>query len=350
MQATTILVTGGAGYIGSHTCVELLQTGYQVVVVDNLSNSKLESLARVEQITGQKPIFYQVDICDKQALSAVFTAHSIAAVIHFAGLKAVGESCSIPSKYYYNNVYGTLVLTEVMAEAGVNKIVFSSSATVYGDPHTVPITEDFPLSATNPYGRSKLMIEDMLRDFSAADHLPSSQSNLPWKIALLRYFNPIGAHVSGLIGENPNGIPNNLMPYISQVAVGKLKQLSIFGSDYLTKDGTGVRDYIHVVDLAKGHLKALATLDKPLFDDGACLPFNLGTGNGYSVLDMVNTFQNVTGQTVNYQMVARRPGDVASCYANPEYAAQALDWRAEKNLTDMVADTWRWQSNNPDGF
>lgn len=350
MQATTILVTGGAGYIGSHTCVELLQTGYQVVVVDNLSNSKLESLARVEQITGQKPIFYQVDICDKQALSAVFAAHSIAAVIHFAGLKAVGESCSIPSKYYYNNVYGTLVLTEVMAEAGVNKIVFSSSATVYGDPHTVPITEDFPLSATNPYGRSKLMIEDMLRDFSAADHLPSSQSNLPWKIALLRYFNPIGAHVSGLIGENPNGIPNNLMPYISQVAVGKLKQLSIFGSDYPTKDGTGVRDYIHVVDLAKGHLKALATLGKPLFDHGACLPFNLGTGNGYSVLDMVNTFQEVTGQTVNYQIVSRRPGDVASCYANPDYAAQALDWRAEKNLTDMVADTWRWQSNNPDGF
>lgn len=347
---TTILVTGGAGYIGSHTCVELLQAGYQVVVVDNLSNSKTESLHRVEKITGKAIKFYQVDICDREALTHIFHEQPISAVIHFAGLKAVGESCAIPSKYYYNNVYGTLVLTEVMANAGVKKLVFSSSATVYGDPHTVPITEDFPLSATNPYGRSKLMIEDILRDYSAADKLSSNTNASPWKIALLRYFNPIGAHISGLIGEDPNGIPNNLMPYVSQVAVGKLKQLSIFGNDYPTKDGTGVRDYIHVVDLAKGHLKALAALDKTIFTTGACTPFNLGTGNGYSVLDMVNTFQEITGKTVNYQIVARRSGDIASCYADPEYAAQALNWRAEKTLPDMIADTWRWQVNNPDGF
>lgn len=346
----TILVTGGAGYIGSHTCVELLQAGYQVVVVDNLSNSKTEALRRVESITGKRISFYQMDICDVHALNRVFAKHPISAVIHFAGLKAVGESCALPLKYYQNNVYGTLVLTEVMANAGVKKLVFSSSATVYGDPASVPITEDFPLSATNPYGRSKLMIEDILRDFSAADKLTPEAAANPWKIALLRYFNPIGAHESGLIGENPNGIPNNLMPYVTQVAVGKLAQLSIFGNDYPTHDGTGVRDYIHVVDLAKGHLQALAALEHAQFADGACSAFNLGTGQGYSVLDLVNTFEQVTGQKVNYRIVDRRPGDVAACYANPKFAAQALDWRAVKTLPDMVADTWRWQVNNPNGF
>lgn len=349
MTDKTILVTGGAGYIGSHTCVELLAAGYQVVVVDNLSNSKIESIKRVQRIAAKSLQFYPVDICDQHALTRVFAAHPISAVIHFAGLKAVGESCSLPDKYYYNNVYGTLVLTAVMAAAGVKKLVFSSSATVYGDPHQVPITEAFPLSATNPYGRSKLMIEDILRDYAAADVLNANNAT-PWQIALLRYFNPIGAHSSGLIGEDPNGIPNNLMPYIAQVAVGKLPQLAVFGADYPTKDGTGVRDYIHVVDLAKGHLKALAALDNELFASGACHAFNLGTGNGYSVLDMIHTFQEVTGQQVNYQLVARRPGDVAACYADPEYAAQALQWRAEKNLADMLADTWRWQVNNPHGF
>jgi UDP-glucose 4-epimerase len=349
MQQTTILVTGGAGYIGSHTCVELLQAGYQVVVVDNLSNSKTESLARIEKITGKSLKFYQIDICDKPALAAVFAEQPIAAVIHFAGLKAVGESCSIPSKYYYNNVYGTLVLTEVMQAAGVNKLVFSSSATVYGDPHSVPITEDFPLSATNPYGRSKLMIEEILRDYAVADTLAKQPSN-PWKVALLRYFNPIGAHESGLIGEDPNGIPNNLMPYVAQVAIGKLPQLSVYGNDYPTIDGTGVRDYIHVVDLAKGHLKALAALDKDFYRDGACKAFNLGTGNGYSVLEMVHTFEKITGQPVKYTIAPRRAGDVAACYADPKLARHALDWQAEKTLPDMVKDTWRWQVNNPQGY
>lgn len=349
MLNKTILVTGGAGYIGSHTCVELLQAGFEVVVVDNLSNSNPESLARIEKITGKAVTFYKIDICDKAALSAVFAAHPVAAVIHFAGLKAVGESCALPAKYYHNNVTGSLVLTEVMHEAGVKKLVFSSSATVYGDPHTVPITEEFPLSATNPYGRSKLMIEDILRDFSAADHLGDAPQN-PWKIALLRYFNPIGAHESGLIGEDPNGIPNNLMPYIAQVAIGKLQQLSVYGNDYATKDGTGVRDYIHVVDLAKGHLKALAALDKTFYAAGACKAFNLGTGNGYSVLDMVNTFEEITQQPVKYRIAPRRSGDIAACYANPQLALQALDWQAEKTLADMVKDTWRWQTNNPQGY
>lgn len=347
-QAIRILVTGGAGYIGSHTCVELLQAGFEVVVVDNLSNSKTEALHRVEAITGKKIKFYQVDICDKAALEQAFTEQPIDAVIHFAGLKAVGESCTLPLKYYQNNVNGTLVLVEVMSKAGVRKLVFSSSATVYGDPHSVPITEDFPLSATNPYGRSKLIIEDMLRDFSSADRLTGTDN--PWKIALLRYFNPIGAHASGLIGEDPNDIPNNLLPYVAQVAVGKLQQLAVFGNDYPTKDGTGVRDYIHVVDLAKGHLKALAVLDKALFGQGACKAFNLGTGNGYSVLDIVHTFQEVTGQPVNYKIAPRRAGDIAACYANPGYAEQTLDWRAEKTLADMLVDAWRWQVNNPQGY
>lgn len=349
MQDNIILVTGGAGYIGSHTCVELLQAGYQVVVVDNLSNSKTESLIRVEKITGKSVKFYQIDICDKPALETVFTDQPIAAVIHFAGLKSVGESCAIPAKYYYNNVFGTLVLTEAMANAGVKKLVFSSSATVYGDPHTVPITEDFPLSATNPYGRSKLMIEEVLRDFAVAETLGQPPAT-PWKIALLRYFNPIGAHESGLIGEDPNGIPNNLMPYVAQVAIGKLSQLSVYGDDYPTKDGTGVRDYIHVVDLAKGHLKALAALDKEFYQTGACKAFNLGTGNGYSVLEMVTAFEEITGQPVKYKIAPRRSGDIASCYANAELALNALDWQAEKSLPDMVKDTWRWQSNNPKGY
>ncbi len=349
MQSTTILVTGGAGYIGSHTCVELLQAGYHVLVVDNLSNSKTESLTRIEKITGKAIKFYQVDICDKPSLEAVFAEQPISAVIHFAGLKAVGESCTIPSKYYYNNVYGTLVLTEVMIQAGVKKLVFSSSATVYGDPHTVPITEDFPLSATNPYGRSKLMIEEILRDFSAADALNKQTTN-PWKIALLRYFNPIGAHESGLIGEDPNGIPNNLMPYVTQVAIGKLQQLSVYGNDYPTKDGTGVRDYIHVVDLARGHLKALTALDKAFYQGGACKAFNLGTGNGYSVLEMVSAFEEITGQPVKYNIAPRRSGDIAACYADPQLALQTLGWQAEKSLPDMVKDTWRWQVNNPQGY
>ncbi|NOT85367.1 MAG: UDP-glucose 4-epimerase GalE [Methylococcaceae bacterium] len=349
MQQTTVLVTGGAGYIGSHTCVELLQAGHRVVVVDNLSNSKTESLLRVEKITGKALKFYQLDICDKAALQKVFIEQPIAAVIHFAGLKAVGESCALPAKYYQNNVYGTLVLAEVMAGACVKKLVFSSSATVYGDPHTVPITEGFPLSATNPYGRSKLMVEDILRDFSVADELAAPSEN-PWKIALLRYFNPIGAHESGLIGEDPNGIPNNLMPYIAQVAVGKLPQLSVYGNDYPTEDGTGVRDYIHVVDLAKGHLKALAALDKLFYQSGACKAFNLGTGNGYSVLEMLNTFEQITGKPVKHIIAPRRVGDVAACYADATFAQAALDWQAEKSLADMVKDTWRWQINNPRGY
>jgi UDP-glucose 4-epimerase len=281
-------------------------------------------------------------------MKKVFADNNIQAVIHFAGLKAVGESCQQPLNYYDNNVYGTLVLTEMMAEAGVRELVFSSSATVYGDPHSVPITEDFPLSATNPYGRSKLMIEEILQDLSASDDLLKNKN--PWKIALLRYFNPVGAHSSGLIGEDPNGIPNNLMPYISQVAVGKLEQLSVFGNDYATIDGTGVRDYIHVVDLAKGHLKALESLQSDRFLEGACTAYNLGTGKGYSVLEMVNTFSEVTGKAVKYNIVSRRPGDIAQCYANPGKAEQELGWKAEKNLQEMILDTWRWQEQNPQGF
>ena len=343
-----ILVTGGAGYIGSHTCVELLESGYDVVAVDNLSHSHQESIKRVEKITGRTLDFLQLDIRDRPAMEKTFSKHDFQAVIHFAGLKAVGESCQQPLNYYDNNVNGTLVLAEVMADAGVRELVFSSSATVYGDPHTVPITEDFPLSATNPYGRSKLMIEEILRDLSVSDKL--LKNNNPWRIALLRYFNPVGAHSSGLIGEDPNGIPNNLMPYISQVAVGKLQQLSVFGDDYSTPDGTGVRDYIHVIDLAKGHLKALQALQGEQFSQGGCEAYNLGTGDGYSVLEMIDAFSKVTGKKVEYQIVSRRPGDIAQCFADPGKAQQKLEWRTEKTLQDMVADAWRWQKKNPSGF
>ena len=344
----SILVTGGAGYIGSHTCVELLQAGYHVIVVDNLVNSKIESIRRIERITGKTLDFHKLDIRDKREMLTLFAENPVEAVIHFAGLKAVGESCEQPLMYYQNNVNGTLVLAEVMAEAGVTKLVFSSSATVYGDPASVPIDESFPLLATNPYGRTKLIIEEILRDLSSADKLFKTSN--PWKIALLRYFNPIGAHESGLIGEDPNGIPNNLMPYVSQVAVGKLQQVSIFGDDYPTKDGTGVRDYIHVVDLAKGHLQALKALDGTSFSVGHCQAINLGTGNGYSVLEVIQTFERVTGQSINYQFVERRAGDVAECYADPAMAQKTLGWQAQKNLEGMVADAWRWQQKNPEGY
>lgn len=347
-MAQTILVTGGTGYIGSHTCVELLNNGFDIVIVDNLSNSKIEALRRIETIAGKAPLFYQADITDAAALARIFQNHSIEAVVHFAGLKAVGESCQQPLSYYRNNIYGTQVLLETMAAAGVKRLVFSSSATVYGDPHAVPILESFPLQATNPYGRTKLFIEEILRDASAADRL--NQSANPWQTAILRYFNPIGAHDSGLIGEDPNGIPNNLMPYLSQVAIGKLPMLSIFGDDYPTGDGTGVRDYIHVVDLAQGHIKALQYLLSQPAGAPVCDAVNLGTGNGYSVLQMVNTFIQVTGQDVPYKIAPRRAGDVAACYADPSLAAQKLGWTAERDLTQMIADTWRWQSQNPNGY
>ncbi len=333
-----ILVTGGAGFIGSHTCVELLNAGHSVVVVDNLSNSHQESLKRVEAITDKNVRFYQVDILDEATLIKVFEKESIDAVVHFAGLKAVGESVAEPLTYYQNNVQGTLVLLQVMARFGVKQLVFSSSATVYGNPEVVPIVESAPLSATNPYGQTKLVIENMLRELAQSD--PS------WSLILLRYFNPVGAHVSGLIGEDPQGIPNNLMPYITQVAIGKREALSVFGNDYPTKDGTGVRDYIHVVDLARGHLKAL----EKLLDVNGCVSVNLGTGQGYSVLDMVAAFEAVTGQKVAYQISPRRPGDVASCFADPHFAKDFLGWQAERNLEDMVTDSWRWQSKNPEGF
>ena len=327
----TILVTGGAGYIGSHTCVELLDAGYDLVVIDNFSNSKPAVLDRVERICGRAPSFMEVDIRDREALRDVFRQRGIDAVIHFAGLKAVGESVVQPLRYYDNNISGSLTLFEVMAESNVKTLVFSSSATVYGDPHSVPIREDFPLSATNPYGRSKLILEDMLRDLFRADE--------SWRIALLRYFNPVGAHPSGTIGEDPSGIPNNLMPYVAQVAVGKLPQLSVFGDDYPTPDGTGVRDYIHVVDLARGHLAALRALDK----QAGVLTVNLGTGQGYSVLDMIRAFEQASGRPVPYRIVGRRPGDVAQCYADASLAASLLDWRAELGLDAMCRDSWRWQ-------
>jgi UDP-glucose 4-epimerase len=349
MDKHTVLVTGGAGFIGSHACIELLQAGYQVVVVDNLSNSKVESLSRVQQITGKTLQFYEADIRDKSALTEIFAKESINTVIHFAGLKAVGESCQQPLNYYHNNVYGTLVLLDAMVAANVKQLVFSSSATVY-EPSTTnaQYSEDLPLGAINPYGRSKVMIEDILRDLSAVDK-PGS-TNTPWKIALLRYFNPIGAHESGLIGEDPNGIPNNLMPYVTQVAIGKLKQLSVFGNDYPTPDGTGIRDYIHVVDLVKGHIKAIETIESAAFNNGGCHAYNLGTGKGYSVLDIVNAFEKMTGKTLPYQFSPRRAGDLAECFANPERAAKELNWTAEKNLDDMVADTWKWQVQNPQGY
>ncbi|MFH0975604.1 MAG: UDP-glucose 4-epimerase GalE [Spirochaetota bacterium] len=333
-----ILVTGGAGYIGSHTCVELLNAGYEIIVVDNLSNSKEESLKRVKEITGKMPEFHKTDLLDREALRTVFAKAKIDAVIHFAGLKAVGESVQIPLRYYHNNITGTLMLCEVMKEFNVKNIVFSSSATVYGDPHKVPITEDFPLSATNPYGRSKLIIEDILRDLYVSDNLMN--------IAILRYFNPVGSHKSGRIGESPNDIPNNLMPYISQVAVGKLSMLSVFGSDYHTPDGTGVRDYIHVVDLAIGHLAALKKLDAK----SGVVTYNLGTGRGYSVLDMVKAFEKASGKSVPYRITGRRPGDIAACYADPSKAKNELGWSAVRDIDEMCADTWRWQSANPNGY
>lgn len=333
-----ILVTGGAGYIGSHTCVELLSAGYEVIVLDNFSNSKPESLSRVKAITGKDFPFYEVDLLDRSGVENVFSNHSIEAVIHFAGLKAVGESVSIPLHYYHNNITGTLILCDVMKEYGVKNLVFSSSATVYGMPERVPISEDFPLSATNPYGRTKLMIEEILRDLVVADDT--------WSIALLRYFNPIGAHESGTIGEDPNGIPNNLMPFITQVAVGKLKELQVFGNDYPTVDGSGVRDYIHVVDLALGHLKAL---EKVVASKGV-EAYNLGTGTGYSVLEIVAAFEQASGKNVPYKIVDRRPGDVAICYADPSRSKNELGWVAKRGIEDMCRDSWRWQEKNPTGF
>ncbi len=337
---SAILVTGGAGFIGSHVCVELINAGYTPIVVDNFSNSKPEALKRVAKITGVEPLFYQIDINDKDAMRKVFAAHSFAAVMHFAGLKAVGESSQIPMKYYRNNVAGTLTLTEVMEEFSVWNFIFSSSATVYGDPISVPIDETFATSATNPYGRSKLIVEDILRDMSKA---PGNQ----WNISLLRYFNPVGAHESGLIGEDPAGIPNNLLPYVSQVAIGKLKELSVFGNDYPTADGTGVRDYIHVVDLALGHLAALKGLEKTT---RGCRAYNLGTGVGYSVLQIVSAFEMASGKNVPYKIVPRRPGDIASCYAEPRLAKAELGWQAKFGLERMMQDAWRWQSQNPNGY
>lgn len=333
-----VLVTGGAGYIGSHTVLELLNEGHEVIVIDNLSNSSKEALRRVKEITGKDVIFYKEDLLNKQQVDKIFTNHSIDSVIHFAGYKAVGESVAEPLMYYDNNITGTIYLCEVMNKYGVKNIVFSSSATVYGDPHKVPITEDFPLSATNPYGRTKLFIEYILKDLHIADE--------SWNIALLRYFNPVGAHKSGQIGEDPNDIPNNLMPYVSQVAVRKLEELAIFGDDYPTHDGTGVRDYIHVVDLAIGHLKAL----KKLNSNPGLAVYNLGTGKGSSVLEMVKAFEKASGKKIPYKIAPRRPGDIAECYADPSKAEKELDWKATRNIEEMCEDTWRWQSNNPDGY
>ena len=333
-----VLVTGGAGYIGSHTIIELMNAGYEVVVYDNFSNSNIESIKRVEKILGKNILLEEGDIRDKDRLLEVFSKYDIDSVIHFAGLKAVGESVEKPLEYYDNNIVGTIRLLEVMKEKNVKKIVFSSSATVYGDPHTVPIKEDFPLSATNPYGRSKLFIEYILKDVFVSDN--------SWKIILLRYFNPVGAHESGLIGEDPNGIPNNLMPYISQVAVGKRDALNVFGNDYDTPDGTGVRDYIHVVDLARGHVKALDKID----DVVEVMPINLGTGNGYSVLDMVEAFKKASKKDIPYNIAPRRAGDIATCYADPSFAKEFLGWSAEKGIDQMCQDAWNWQYNNPDGY
>ncbi len=332
------LVTGGAGYIGSHTCVELLRAGRDVVVIDNLCNSKLESLKRVARICGGEVIFRKLDVRDRSGLRQLFQEFAFDSVIHFAGLKAVSESVAKPLEYFDSNVSGSVTLFEVMAEADVRTLVFSSSATVYGDPLSVPIGEDFPLSATNPYGRSKLMIEEILRDLFKSD--PS------WRIALLRYFNPVGAHESGLIGEDPNGIPNNLMPIVTQVAIGKRESLAVYGNDYPTRDGTGVRDYIHVVDLAIGHLRALDKLQ----ESPQLITVNLGTGTGYSVLEVVRAIEAVSGRSVNYQIAPRRPGDIAECFADPTGAANLIGWRADRGLEQMCIDAWRWQTNNPDGY
>ena len=334
----TVLVTGGAGYIGSHTCVELLNAGCSVVVLDNLSNSSSESLRRVERITGRQVEFHKVDLLDRPGTREVLKLHQYSAVIHFAGLKAVGESVAEPLRYFDNNVAGTVHLLQCMSEAGVKNLVFSSSATVYGDPSRVPITEDMPLSATNPYGRSKLFIEEICRDLSRSDSA--------WKIILLRYFNPVGAHPSGIIGEDPRGIPNNLMPYIMQVAVGKRPSLNVYGGDYNTPDGTGVRDYIHVVDLSQGHVKALEAIDQV----NGCRAVNLGTGRGYSVLEMVHAAEKASGRKIPYNIVARRPGDVATSFADPSLAAEMLQWQATRGLDEMCADAWRWQSQNREGY
>lgn len=335
----TILVTGGAGYIGSHTTLCLLEAGYDVVVLDNLSNSSAESLRRVEQICGRAPAFIEGDIRDRALLDRVFVEHEIGSVLHFAGLKAVGESVEQPLRYYENNVAGTVTLCQAMAAAEVFTLVFSSSATVYGEPETMPIREDFPTGVpTNPYGRSKLMVEEVLRDLARSDER--------WSFALLRYFNPVGAHESGLIGEDPKGIPNNLLPYISQVAIGKRESLAVFGDDYPTVDGTGVRDYIHVVDLALGHLRALAKLQ----DRSGVNIWNLGTGKGYSVLQMVQAFEQASGRDVPYMVAPRRAGDIAECWADPSKARDELGWQAECGLERMMADTWRWQSQNPEGY
>ena len=334
-----ILVTGGAGYIGSHTCIELVRSGYDVVVVDNLSNSCRESINRIEKITGKEIPFYEIDIREDCALSSVFEDNDITAVIHFAGLKAVGESVAKPLEYYENNIAGTLSLCRVMRMYNVKNIIFSSSATVYGDPAFVPITETCPKGqCTNPYGWSKSMLEQILTDLHTSDN--------KWNVVLLRYFNPVGAHESGLIGEDPKGIPNNLMPYISQVAVGKRPFLNVFGNDYDTQDGTGVRDYIHVVDLADGHVKALKKIEE---NAGLCI-YNLGTGNGYSVLDMVNAFGEACGHEIPYKIVDRRPGDIATCYADASKAHKELGWKAHRGLKEMCLDSWKWQSNNPNGF
>ncbi len=333
-----VLVTGGAGYIGSHTVIELLDNGYEVVVVDNLSNSKETSLERVKKITGKTFKFYKNDVCDIDALDNIFKSEKIDSIIHFAGLKAVGESVAKPIEYFDNNLVSTLNLLKTMRKYGCKNIVFSSSATVYGKPKSVPIKEDFELSATNPYGRTKLFIEEILRDVYKAD--PSMN------IALLRYFNPIGAHKSGLIGEDPNGIPNNLMPYITQVAIGKLPRLRVFGNDYATHDGTGVRDYIHVLDLAHGHLLAIKKLEK----NPGLVTYNLGTGKGYSVLDMVNAFIKATGKDIPYEIVERRPGDIDECYADPALAEREIGFKAKYDLEEMCADSWRWQSSNPNGY
>lgn len=347
MNGISILVTGGAGYIGSHTCIELLKSDFNVIVVDNLDNSSEESLKRVAEITGKAVTFIKGDVRDSELMNSIFKQHNISATIHFAGLKAVGESCAMPLEYYDNNINSTLVLCQAMQKANSKNLVFSSSATVYGDPEILPLTEDMPLSATNPYGRSKLIIEEILRDLPESDALKKATS--PWSVALLRYFNPVGAHESGKIGEDPGGIPNNLMPFITQTAVGRRAELSVFGSDYDTVDGTGVRDYIHVVDLARGHVKAV---EKLLSQQGiqGVQAYNLGTGNGISVLEMVKAFASVNDVAVPYKLVDRRPGDVAACYADATRARVELDWVAEMSLEDMVKDSWNWQSQNPEGY
>ena len=335
----TILVTGGAGFIGSHTCVELLNSGYDVVIMDNLYNSSRKAVDRIEQIAGKKVTFYETDMLDREGVEEIFQKEKIDAVIHFAGLKAVGESVAKPLEYYHNNITGTLVLCDVMRKHGVKNIIFSSSATVYGDPAFVPITEECPKGKiTNPYGQTNSMMEQILSDFHVADP--------QWNVVLLRYFNPIGAHPSGLIGENPKGIPNNLLPYVAQVAIGKLPSLGVFGDDYDTPDGTGVRDYIHVVDLAIGHVKAI----KKLEDNSGVSIYNLGTGNGYSVLQVVAAFEKACGKKIPYEIKPRRPGDIATCYADASKAERELGWKAERGIEEMCEDAWRWQSMNPDGF